>query len=149
MGKKINLAKNFSKFVISNVIGTIVDTVVLWLFSHFVFSSYVGQYIASPVISFVCAVTTNYLYSVFFTWKDRMKYRKMSVFIRKYFVYNASSSAVFLVKMGFLLLIEAISGWNVVWCNLMALLVSGLVNFVMGECVIFKKNKINAAADSQ
>lgn len=149
MGRKINLAKNFSKFVISNVLGTIVDTVVLWIFSHFVFSSYFGQYIVSPFISFEFAVTTNYLCSIFFTWKDRMKHRKLTVYFQKYFIYNASSTAVFLVKMGFLLVIEAIFGWNVVWCNLAALLFSGLVNFCMGEWFIFKKKKINATADNR
>ena len=44
---------------------------------------------------------------------------------------------VFLLKMGFLLLIEVCFGWNVVWCNLAALCVSGAVNFVLGEWFIF------------
>ena len=43
--------------------------------------------------------------------------------------------------MGFLLIIERITRWDVVFCNLLALCVSGCVNFVMDEWVIFKKKK--------
>ncbi len=45
----------------------------------------------------------------------------------------------FLVKMGILLLIELLFGWNVVICNLAALCISGIINFSMGEWVIFRQ----------
>lgn len=139
MGRKTKLAKNFSKFVVSNVLGTVVDTAVLWLFSTFVFDSYVGKYVVSPFISFECALTVNYLCSFFFIWKDRVRNYRLSGFFKKYLIYNLSVSVAFIVKMGFLLLFEVIFGWNVVWCNLAALFVSGAVNFAMGEWVIFRK----------
>ena len=41
--------------------------------------------------------------------------------------------------MTFLLLFERIFGWNVVVCNLAALSLSGVLNFAMGEWVIFKR----------
>ena len=63
----------------------------------------------------------------------------MRSFFRKYFFYNISSSMAFLVKMGFLLLFELFFGWNVVICNLAALCISGMINFSMGEWVIFRK----------
>lgn len=121
------------------MLGTAVDTTVLWLFSKFVFRNYVGIYVISPLISFECAVTTNYLCSFFFIWKDRVRNYRVNDFLKKYLIYNASATAVFLVKMGFLLLFEVIFGWNVVWCNLAALCFSGMLNFSMGEWVIFRK----------
>ena len=47
----------------------------------------------------------------------------------------------FLLKMGFLLLFELLFGWHVVICNLAALCISGIVNFSMGEWVIFRKRR--------
>ena len=42
------LVKRFAEFSASSLIGTTVDTVVLWVFSKWVFSSYVGEYIVKP-----------------------------------------------------------------------------------------------------
>ena len=44
-------------------------------------------------------------------------------------------------KMAFLLLIQKMFKWNVVWCNLLALCVSGGLNFFMSERVVFRKKK--------
>lgn len=140
MGRKTEFIGKIPKFIGANALGTVVDTAVLWLFSHYVFHNYWGDYLISPFISFECAVLTNYICSFFFIWKDRIKPGKRN-FLRKYIVYNLSSSGVFLIKMGLLLMIELIFGWNVVICNLLALCISGTVNFVMGEWVIFRKKK--------
>jgi putative flippase GtrA len=44
--------------------------------------------------------------------------------------------------MGVLLLIERFSGgWDVLWCNILALCVSGIVNFIMNEHVVFRAKK--------
>ncbi len=53
------------KFAIGNLLGTLVDTLVLWLFSHFVFNGYVGEVIVSPIISFEFAVFANFLFSYY------------------------------------------------------------------------------------
>lgn len=55
--------------------------------------------------------------------------------------YNLSCIGAFLVKMAFLLLIQRMFRWNVVWCNLLALCVSGGLNFFMSERVVFRKKK--------
>lgn len=140
MGRKIDIIKKIPKFVIVNALGTVVDTAVLWVFSHYVFHSYAGDYLLSPLISFEFAVFTNYFCSFFFIWKDRVGDMKSTrSFFKKYIFYNLSATMAFLLKMGFLLLFEAIFGWNVVICNLAALCISGTVNFSMGEWVIFRK----------
>ena len=142
MGKAITLLTRLPKFIGANAIGTLVDTAVLWVFSRFVFESYIGEYIISPFISFECAVSSNFLFCFFFVWRDRRYKSQRKAFIHKYLIYNISSSAVFLLKMCILLTLEAIFGWNVVICNLSALCISGLINFSLGEWVIFRQTKI-------
>ena len=119
--------------------GTVVDTAVLWVFSHYILKGYVGEYITSPIISFECAVLSNYIFSYFSVWKDRARGHDARAFARKYLMYNLSSSAVFILKMGLLLLLELAFKWDVVICNLVALCISGLVNFALGEWVIFRE----------
>ena len=133
------LTKRLPKFIGVNLLGTVVDTAVLWIFSHYIFHGYVGQYIVSPIISFECAVICNYVFSYFGVWKDRAEHHNSREIVQKYIMYNLSSSAVFLFKMGLLLLIEVSFGWNVVICNLVALCLSGLINFALGEWVVFRK----------
>lgn len=141
MGRTIEIISNFPKFVLAEGLGTVVDTAVLWILSHFVFQKYAGEYLIAPFISFECAVFTNYCTAFFYVWGDRIKSKTFKNFLRKYVLYNLSASAVFLIKMVFLLMFELLFGWSVVICNLAALCISGLINFSIGEWVIFKRKK--------
>ena len=140
MGRAIEIIKKFPKFALSGGLGTVVDTAVLWLLSHFVFRKYAGDYLIAPVISFECAVFTNYCTAFFFVWRDRVSQRTLRRFFGKYIYYNLSASGAFLIKMCFLLLLERLFAWGVVICNLAALCISGLINFSMNEWVIFKRS---------
>ena len=134
----------YLKFMGTSVVGTIVDTLVLWILSDFVFTKgYWGEYVISPVISFQCALTANFLISYFYVWKDRTVVSGASTkrFFKLYFAYNLSGSAVFLLRLGALLIIEKFTGWDVVICNLLAMCVSGVLNFAINNMVIFKKKK--------
>lgn len=133
------IVKRFPKFFAGNLLGTAIDTLVLWLFSHFVFHGYIGQVIISPVISFECAVMTNYVFSYFVTWKDRISQVSTRSFFRRFVGYNATCTGTFILKMGILMLIQWLTKWDVVICNLLALCVSGVVNFLMDNFVVFKK----------
>ncbi len=132
----------YIEFVVSRLFGTGVDTLVLWLFSTYVFDSYWGDYIVSPVISFEFAVFSNFICSYCWIWKSRIGNRCASDFSRRFVVFNLSSILGFLIKMLFLLLFERIFGWPVVWCNLAALLISGLFNYFLAETVVFGKKAI-------
>lgn len=136
------ILKRFVEFSASSLLGTIVDTGVLWVCSKWVFGTYVGQYIISPAISFECAAVTNFVVAYFLIWKDRVSKRGTRSFFRHLGGYNLSCIGAFLVKMAFLLLIQKLFHWNVVWCNLLALCVSGGLNFVMNERVVFRKKKV-------
>ena len=135
----------YAKFAGTSLIGSVVDTLVLWLMSDLVFTrGYWGEYILSPMISFQCAVAVNYTISYFYVWKDRTRKRpdaSVRRFFRLYAAYNLSNSMVFLFRLGVLLLIERFSGWDVVFCNLTAMCFSGIINFTINNLLIFKKKK--------
>lgn len=133
--------KRFAEFSTSSLLGTVVDTAVLWVCSKWLFDTYVGQYIISPAISFECAAVTNFAVAYFFIWRDRVSRRNTRSFFRHLGGYNLSCVGAFLVKLAFLLLIQNMFHWNVVWCNLLALCVSGGLNFFMNERVVFRKKK--------
>ena len=135
----------YAKFAGTSAFGSVVDTLVLWLLSDLVFSKgYWGEYIISPLISFQCAVAVNYTISYFYVWKDRTRKRPDASarrFFKLYGAYNLSNSAIFLFRLGILLLIERFTGWDVVICNLVAMCFSGIINFAINNRLIFKKKK--------
>ena len=131
----------YIEFVLTRLLGTGIDTLVLWICSDFIFySNYIGVNIISPTISFEAAVISNFLCSYFWIWRNNSTKRTKGVFLRKFGIFNLSAIAGFLVKMGFLLLFEAVFGWDVIVCNIVALLISGLLNFGF-DIMIFKKPK--------
>ena len=138
----------YAKFAGTSVVGSIVDTLVLWLLSDLIFTrGYWGEYIISPLISFQCAVAVNYMISYLYVWKDRTRKRSdasVRRFFRLYGAYNLSSSVVFLFRLGVLLLIERFFGWDVVICNLVAMCFSGIINFTINNLLIFRKKRKQA-----
>lgn len=137
----------YAKFAGTSAVGSVVDTLVLWLLSDLVFTKgYWGEYIISPFISFQCAVAVNFTISYFYVWKDRTR-KRPDASVRRFFKlfggYNLSTSAVFLFRLGVLLLIERLTGWDVVICNLIAMCFSGIINFTINNLLIFKKKKIS------
>lgn len=137
----------YAKFAGTSAVGSVVDTLVLWLLSDLVFTKgYWGEYIISPFISFQCAVAVNFTISYFYVWKDRTRKRpdaSVRIYFKLFGGYNLSTSAVFLFRLGVLLLIERFTGWDVVICNLIAMCFSGIINFTINNLVIFKKKKIS------
>lgn len=138
MGRKVETALRIPKYVLVSAAGTVVDTAVLWLVSHHIFHSFAGEYLLSPFISFECAVLFNFICSFFLIWKDRMDIGNARTFMSRYLLYNLSCTMTFLLKMGLLLFFKFLFGWDVVICNITALCVSGIVNFVMSDRVIFR-----------
>lgn len=137
------LILRYVKFALSTLAGTGVDTLVLYIFAHWVFKdSYIGKTIIAPMISFECAVFTNYAQAYFFVFNDRIENATWRDFRRRLYGYNLSCVAGFLVKMVLLVGIQLAFHFDVVWCNLIALCFSGLLNFMLNNHLIFRnKNK--------
>ena len=138
----------YLEFVLTRLFGTGVDTLVLWICSDYLFTSYWGSYVLSPIISFEFAVMSNFLWSYCWIWSSRIVNKSWGNFWKRFFLFNLSSVAVFLIKMFFLLLFELIFGWDVVWCNLTALLISGLFKYFLTDVWVFRKPQSNVEAES-
>ena len=142
-----NLLIRYAKFAGTSAVGSVVDTLVLWLLSDLVFTKgYWGEYIISPLISFQCAVAVNFTISYFYVWKDRTR-KRPDASVRRFFklfgAYDISASVVFLFRLGVLLIIEMFTGWVVVICKIAAMCFSGIINFTVNNLLIFKKKKIS------
>ncbi len=130
----------YIKFVVSRLFGTLVDTIILWLLSNYIFSSYVGVYIISPAISFEVAMFSNFCFSYFWIWNMRLENKGTKTFFIRLLYFNLSSIGGFGIKMGCLLLFERLFHLDVVYCNLLALLISGLANYFLADLMVFRKS---------
>ena len=61
--------------------------------------------------------------------------------LKRFVVFNIAALSGFAVKMLFLLLFERIYGWDVIICNLVALCISGVLNFFVEKLIVFRKRK--------
>ena len=135
-------------FSTSSLLGTAVDMIVLWICSHYLFDGYFHEYILSPFISFEFAILTNFSVAYFLIWRERVTRHSAGSFFRHLCAYNLSSFGVFLVKLGMIQAIHFIfPGMDVLICNLLALCVSGGINFVLNEWVIFRKKEVREIID--
>ena len=128
----------YLQFVVSRLLGTGVDTLILWICSTFIFSSYWEVYVLSPIISFEFAVLSNFLCSYFWIWKSRIGRRSTSDFCIRFLMFNLSSGAR---RQRQMCIRDRIFGWDVIYCNLAALLISGLFNYFVADMLVFKSRK--------
>ena len=133
----------YIKFLGASAAGTAVDMLVLWILSDFVFSEgYVREYILSPLLSFQCAVFVNYTVFYFYVWKDRVaSLRSLSFFFRRYIRYNLSCSTVFLLRYCIILLIGKFTSWDVMICSVLAMCVTGIINFILTDILVFRNSR--------
>lgn len=141
------MLSKYLKFFISRLLGTLIETVILWIFSTYIFFSYVGTYIVAPTISFEIVMFCNYVISYYWIWNKHVFPKSAKYFFTRLALFNISSILGFLIKMGFLLLFERLFKLDVVYCNLIALLISGIVNFLLAERLVFKKHGLISATD--
>lgn len=142
MGKLKEQLLRFVAFSTSTLAGTAVDTLVLWLCAHYLLKgSYMMENVLSPLISFECAVLTNFTLAFYGVWRDRITQRTKRSFLRHFAGYNVACIGGFVVKMLFLqLFLWLFEGRvDVVICNLIALCFSGCFNYLINEMVVFRK----------
>lgn len=136
--QKKNIFKRFVKQTLFSLLGTATDTVVLWILSDFVFNGYAAEYIISPIISFECANVVNFFICSNWIWNEQTKDSSKLTVFKRFIGFNISYTGTFFLKLGLIQLIKLLAGWDVVWCNLVALMISGIANFILNEKVVFR-----------
>lgn len=138
-----SVISRYIKYTVTSCAGAAIEVLVLWLLSDFVFrEGYWQEYIASPIIAFQCSVPVNYLISYHYVWKDRevpRECRPGHYRLHQFLWFAFWTTMVFVVRLGALLAIEAYLGWNVVLCSLLAMVISGLLNFVISNQWVFSR----------
>ncbi|MBR1644984.1 MAG: GtrA family protein [Bacteroidales bacterium] len=135
------IGTRYLRFFLCSLVGTAVEMGVLWLCSELIFSRYVGTYIVSPIIAFECGMFTDYMFYYHFVWHDRIHDHSLRSFLQRGLAFNLSCVGTLLCKLGVLLLVERLSGWSVLACNLLAICFSGIMNFVLSELAVFRGHK--------
>lgn len=131
----------WAKFAASTLVGTAVDTAVLYLCAHILLDgTYWGENIVSPSISFFCATIANYIVAYLWVWKDRIRERSAADFCRRYVGYFSTCIGGFLIKMFFLQVFCLVVDWDVVILNLLALCFSGIFTFFVNEFLVFRRH---------
>ena len=128
-------------FMLCSTSGTIVELVVVWLCSTFLFHNYVGQYVVSSIIAFECAVVVDFVFYSRILWRKRSKGIGFRSYLVRLLKFNLSALGVYLLRLA---LIQAMGlAWHlhVVWCEMISMCFSGTLNYIISENLIFKKNK--------
>lgn len=129
----------FLKHLLFSLFGTATDSLVLWIFSDYILHGYVGECVISPIISFEFGNIVNFIVSSRFVWGDRIEGEPFRKIFRRFIGFNLSYTTVFFIKTGLLLGIQALTKWDVVVCNIIALTIAGMLNFGMNYLLIFRK----------
>lgn len=131
----------YFQYAVTSLAGAAVETLALWLLSAYAFKSgYWYEYVVSPIIAFQISVPVCYVISYYYVWKDRMSASSDSPFssrVRQFVAYAALTTLVFVVRLGVLLVVEAAFQWDVVLCSLVAMIISGILNFIISNLWIF------------
>ena len=125
----------FGKFVLTNLSGTVVDTAVLLALSA-VLTSPAALYLLAPVIAFELATLNNFTLAYNWVWRERVE-PSWKDFWTRFVKFNVSVLGVFLMRLGLIAALGFSLGLPVVVCNLIALTLSGLVNFGAADRLVF------------
>ena len=131
----------FVKFAGSSLVGGMVDILLVWLLSGYLFDGYWGRVVLAPVLSFESSVLVGFTFCWFFVWNDRIVSGTREDFVKHLLAYNASNIGVFGIRMLLVVLIEQTQGGNLVIINLVSRMLSGLLNFIISDKLIFKNKK--------
>ncbi len=126
--------QRWMKFNAVGVIGIVVQVAALWIFR----SWFRLEYLLATGLAVEIAVIHNFFWHERFTWADRPAARPTQSLVRLA-KFNASNGAVSIV--GNVLLTRVLVGeigLNYIASNLFAIAVCSLVNFLMGDRIVFQ-----------
>jgi putative flippase GtrA len=124
------------RFLLTNVSGTVLDTVVLAVFSK-LWSAPLLVYGAAPLVAFELAVLNNFTLAYFWVWGDRVRHRPRD-YLARLGPYHANAFGVFAGRLVIILALGCALRLPVVVCNLLALLFSGLLSYGTQDRLVFR-----------
>ncbi len=139
-GMKPVLLRYF-QYVVTSAAGAAIELIVLWLLSDYLLDgSFWNEYVVSPIIAFECSIPVNYIIASRYVWKDRGVNRsnlKNRQRLRRVILFALVTSLIFIARLATLLVVEVFLQWDVLACSLVAMVVSGLLNFIISNQWIF------------
>ena len=143
MGKARTFFINQGKYACATSVGALVEMAVLWFLAHVAFksASFYGKDTLSILIASEIAILVNFTNAYFFVWKDRISKRSPRSYFRHYLAFAFTANLLMFVKMALAIFFKDLFRWDVVICDFVALLISGTINFILNEMVIFKDRK--------
>jgi len=129
--------RRFIGFSLCNMPGTLIELLIVWLLSQYLFSSYAGQYIITPIIAFECAVVTNFTLFSRLVWRDRISGMRTRARLIRLLAYNLSASGIYLFRIGLIQVLGILWHPPVVLCDLASMMFSGIINYIINDRVIF------------
>jgi len=134
-------AIRFSKHTLFSLFGTATNTLVMWVSSHILFTGEFGQRVVSPCIAFEIANIVNFIVSSNLVFKDREVEKGFKGTLKRFAFYNLSYTASFFINLGLLQVFVNITDLDVVICNLLSLMIAGILNFIMNTRVTFRNRR--------
>lgn len=118
------------RYAFSTIGGISAETVLLWVLAHQVWRGWeVGMHIIAPTLGFELCLLVNYATAKYFVWRDRNS---------SLWRFHLSNATVYVFKMVFLLALHYFTGIDIVLCNLVAMSIAGLINFVLNDRIVFR-----------
>ena len=143
MGRARTFFINQGKYACATSLGALVEMAVLWFLAHVAFKStqFAGKDSLSILIASEIAILVNFTTAYFFIWKDRITKRSARSYFRHYLAFALTANILMVLKVALALIFKDLFRWDVVICDFVALLISGTVNFILNEMVIFKDRR--------
>lgn len=125
--------RKLMRYFISTMGGITAETILLWVLSDYVWPDWeLGISIIAPTLGFELCLLVNYSMVRYFVWRERQP---------SLWRFHVSNGSVYVVKMTLLLIIRYIAGFDIVWCNFLAMGMAGLINFILNDRVVFRKRE--------
>ncbi len=121
----------FLKFGLVGIMGTLVNLIVLYIFTEFVGV----YYILSAIIAFLVAVTHNFILNKLWTFREKIHY----LFAKKYMQFFIVSIFALLVNLLFLYIFTEFLNIYYMVSQVLAIGISFIANFIGNKIWTFKK----------
>lgn len=128
---KREVIKEFFKFISVGLIGTFVNIIILYSLTEY----YNVYYLYSAFISFVVAVTVNFILNKIWTFNEKISYK----IFQKYIKFFSVSLVALSVNMLFLILLTEVFGIYYIYSQVLAIGVSLIINFIGNKIWTFCK----------